>query len=56
MYLGHLRGAFFPTVSGGVTVLYAMLTVCSVAWQGRLGYTLQHNYTRLTTLTSYTKY
>ena len=42
MYLAHPRGAFFPTVSGVATVLYAMLTVCSVAWQGRLGYTMQH--------------
>ena len=52
-YKAHPRGAFFPTVSGVATVLYAMLTVSGVAWQGRLGYT---NYTRLTTLTSYMKY
>ena len=56
MYLGASRGAFFPTVSGVVTVLYAMLTVCSVAWQGRLGYTNYTRLVRLTTLRSYTKY
>ena len=41
------------------TVLYAMLTVLHVAWQGMLGYTMQHmagwadmlhNYTKLITL------
>ena len=32
MYLGGLRGAFFPTVSGVATVLYGMLlTVSGVA-------------------------
>ena len=50
MYLAQPRGAFFPTVSGVATVLYAMLTVRSVAW---LGYTRLHY---ADNLRSYTKY
>jgi len=53
MYLAHPRGAFFPTVSGVATVLHAILTVRSVAWQGRLGYTMLHY---ADNLRGYTKY
>ena len=56
MYLAQPRGAFFPTVSGVATVLYAMLTVRSVAWQGMLGYTMQHILHYADNLRSYTKY
>ena len=48
MYLGGMRDAFFPTVSGVATVLYAMLTVSGVAWPSMLGYTLLHNATQTT--------
>ena len=53
MYLAHPRGAFFPTVSGVATVLYAMLTVSHVAWRLRLGYTWLHY---ASNLRGYTKY